>query len=63
MVPSTLFPVFKYVYSEQDAITAFISPCQGPCPKAAIAVKSNIKGTLPMYPATTTSKRPAVATM
>ena len=48
MEPSILFPFVRYVYSEQFAITAFISPCHGPCPKAAIAVKSNINGTFPI---------------
>ena len=38
----------KYVYSEHVAITAFMSPCHGPCPNAARAVKASIKGTLPM---------------
>ena len=47
MVPSTLFFFVRYVYSEQEAITAFISPCHGPIPKAAIPVNKSINGTLP----------------
>ena len=39
MVPSTRFPVVNLVYSEVVAISAFISPCNGLIPNAAIDVK------------------------
>lgn len=48
MVPSMCLCFVRYVYSEQLATTAPISPCHGAIPSAAIAVKASISGTLPI---------------
>ena len=61
MEPSILFPVLRYVWSEQEAITAPTSPCQGPSPREVKTVNTSMSGTLPIYPAATIPKRHAVA--
>ena len=48
IVPSMCLCFVRYVYSEQLAITAPISPCHGAIPSAAIAVNASISGTLPI---------------
>jgi hypothetical protein len=48
ILPSILLSCFRKVYSEQDAIRAFISPCRGLVPRAVIPVKRSIMGILPV---------------
>ena len=48
IVPSIRFPVVRKVYSEHEAIKAFKSHCRGLVPSAAIPVKSNMDGILPI---------------